>query len=100
MAVKHAPPTMQHCCIQVEWKLKRGKWRPKLLDYAKDADAHAVQATIKAAFAMIQADATEQEPTIQNAEEALKKLTTLKVPLLLLPMTLAQTHQASTDPSC
>lgn len=34
----------------MDWKLKRGKWRPRLLDFAKQADPAAVEAASRAAF--------------------------------------------------
>ncbi|KAK9908039.1 hypothetical protein WJX75_001968 [Coccomyxa subellipsoidea] len=34
----------------MEWKLKRGKWRPKLLDYAKSAKEEDVRESSQAAF--------------------------------------------------
>ncbi|KAI7837728.1 hypothetical protein COHA_008450 [Chlorella ohadii] len=37
----------------VDWKLKRGKWRPRLLDFAKQADPAAVEAASRAAFAAL-----------------------------------------------
>lgn len=37
----------------VEWKLTRGKWRPKLLDYAKHASEEEVVAATKKAFACL-----------------------------------------------
>ena len=52
--------------------------RPKLLDYAKHADDDAVKAASKTAFALLKAN-KDQDPPIQDAEQALKKLTTLKV---------------------
>lgn len=70
--------------MQVDWKLLRGKWRPKLLDYAKSADSDAVTAATKSAFAVL-GSYQEQEPTLQNAEQALKELIKLKVLLHLLP---------------
>jgi hypothetical protein len=30
------------CIVQVDWKLNRGKWRPRLLDYAKAAQVRRV----------------------------------------------------------
>ena len=59
----------------VDWKLTRGKWRPKLLQYAKDASDEAVTATTKKVFASLR---TAAEPAMQHVEEALKELTSLK----------------------
>lgn len=36
--------------LQVDWKLTRGKWRPKLLDYAKQHTERVVKDTSGAAF--------------------------------------------------
>lgn len=38
------------CAAQVEWKLTRGKWRPRLLDYAKAHSNEAVVAVSSSAF--------------------------------------------------
>ena len=64
--------------MQVDWKLSRGKWRPKLLDYAKDASEQSVVDATKSAFAGLKTAAT---PSLQHVEEALKELTSLKVSL-------------------
>ena len=79
-----APLLTSEFCMQVDWKLLRGKWRPKLLDYAKSADSDAVTAATKSALAVL-GSYQEQEPTLQNAGQALKELTKLKVLLHLLP---------------
>ena len=34
----------------VEWKLMRGKWRPRLLDYAKQQDEEGVKEASRAAM--------------------------------------------------
>ena len=62
--------------IQVEWKLTRGKWRPKLLDYAKHASEEEVVAATKKAFACL---GSAEAPALQEVEEALKELIGLKV---------------------
>jgi len=62
--------------IQVEWKLTRGKWRPKLLDYAKHASEEEVVGTTKKAFACL---GSAEAPALQEVEEALKELINLKV---------------------
>lgn len=67
--------------MQVDWKLTRGKWRPKLLDYAKDASEQSVLDATKNAFASLKTAAT---PSLQHIEEALQELTSLKVRLLQL----------------
>ena len=69
-------PTLCHLGSQVEWKLKRGKWRPKLLDYAKNASADEVKATTKKAFGLLGNDAV---PTVQQVKDSLDELISLKV---------------------
>lgn len=59
----------------VEWKLTRGKWRPKLLDYAKNASEEEVKAATKKAFGSVRNDAV---PAVQQVKESLDELTTLK----------------------
>ncbi|KAL0052823.1 hypothetical protein WJX82_008343 [Trebouxia sp. C0006] len=59
----------------VEWKLTRGKWRPKLLDYAKHASEEEVVSTTKKAFACL---GSAEAPALQEVGEALKELTSLK----------------------
>jgi len=61
--------------IQVEWKLTRGKWRPKLLDYAKHASEEEVVGTTKKAFACL---GSAETPALPEVEEALKELISLK----------------------
>jgi len=61
--------------IQVEWKLTRGKWRPKLLDYAKHASEEEVVGTTKKAFACL---GSAEAPALQKVEEALKELISRK----------------------
>lgn len=87
--------TLAHCCtlatvsagpklhcitatLQVEWKLTRGKWRPKLLDYAKDALEQSVVDATRKAYASL---GTAASPHMQHVEEALEELTSLKVRL-------------------
>ncbi|KAL0052410.1 hypothetical protein WJX82_001676 [Trebouxia sp. C0006] len=60
----------------VEWKLTRGKWKPKLLDYAKHASEEEVVGTTKKAFACL---GSAEAPALQKVEEALKELISLKV---------------------
>lgn len=42
-------------CVQVDWKLTRGSWRPKLLDYAKEHSEKSVSETSMAAFKLASA---------------------------------------------
>lgn len=67
---------MSYVSLQVDWKLTRGKWRPKLLDYAKDALEQSVVDATKSAYASLR---TSASPELQHVEEALKELTSLKV---------------------
>ncbi|DBB09955.1 TPA: hypothetical protein ACH3X3_001552 [Trebouxia sp. C0006] len=60
----------------VEWKLTRGKWKPKLLDYAKHASEEEVVGTTKKAFACL---GSAEAPALQKVEEALKELISLKL---------------------
>ncbi len=73
LAISFADPLIT---IQVEWKLTRGKWRPKLLDYAKHASEEEVVGTTKMAFACL---SSAETPELQEVEEALKELISLKV---------------------
>lgn len=54
----------------VEWKLRRGKWRPRLLDFAKAHTDEDVQAASTAAFSQ----ALKPEPDTSAALAALTKL--------------------------
>lgn len=72
--------------LQVDWKLIRGKWRPRLLDYAKHASDEAVVAATNAAFASLK---TSQIPEMQDVRKALKELTSLKASLF--PLTVCTT---------
>ena len=47
-------------CAQVDWKLTRGKWRPKLLDYAKCHSETTVRAATSAAFDIISSTQSAQ----------------------------------------
>ena len=40
-------------CWQVDWKLTRGKWRPRLLDYAEQQAEGVVETASKLAFAAL-----------------------------------------------
>lgn len=56
----------------VDWKLTRGKWRPRLLDFAKQQAAGVVEQASEAAFAAL------QKGTDAGAKEALDTLAKLK----------------------
>ena len=61
---------------QVEWKLKRGKWRPKLLESAKTASERTVVLVTREAFEIL---GNNDIPSLQQVEDAVDKLVTLKV---------------------
>ena len=61
--------------LQVDWKLTRGKWRPKLLDYAKAHSEDTVREATASAFRSMK-DAPEGS---EGLEEAMSALTALKV---------------------
>ena len=63
------------CCAQVDWKLTRGKWRPKLLDYAK---AHS-EATVKAATIAAYEIMSSTQSVQADLKAATGSLTELKV---------------------
>ncbi|KAK9794651.1 hypothetical protein WJX73_010280 [Symbiochloris irregularis] len=60
----------------VDWKLKRGKWRPRLLDFVKSNHEDAVKATSGDAFALvrIQSQHTVTQQQVVKAIAALSKL--------------------------
>lgn len=79
---------------QVDWKLLRGKWRPRLLDFAKQADPAAVEAASRAAFQALGSGGggsgsagsgqeggsrAAAEPSEANIKHALAELCVLKV---------------------
>ena len=65
------------CCAQVDWKLTRGKWRPKLLDYAKAHSEATVKAATIAAFEIMSSTQSAQA----DLKAAMGFLTELKVGL-------------------
>ena len=67
-------------CAQVDWKLTRGKWRPKLLDYAKSHSETTVRAATSAAFDIISSTQSAQA----DLKAAMGSLTELKVGLPVL----------------
>lgn len=68
---------------QVEWKLKRGKWRPKLLDYAKSLKEDDVQRSSEEAFSIASKITEKANPNAdldgKPLKDALQSLTQLKV---------------------
>ncbi|CAK0784462.1 hypothetical protein CVIRNUC_007666 [Coccomyxa viridis] len=58
----------------VDWKLTRGKWRPKLLDYAKSHSETTVRAATSAAFDIISSTQSAQA----DLKAAMGSLTELK----------------------
>ncbi len=73
----------QLSCKQVEWKLKRGKWRPKLLDYAKSLKEDDVQQISEEAFSKASKITEEANASAdldgEPLRDALQSLTQLKV---------------------
>ena len=65
--------------LQVEWKLTRGTWRPRLLDYAKNAPEGSVVAATKSAYTVLK---RPEDPALQDVQNAIKELTCLKAKLL------------------
>ena len=62
--------------MQIEWKLKRGTWRPKLLDFAKAVPNDTIQGASQQAYAIA------QEAEVSNAEEYAKMCKAALEPLL------------------
>jgi hypothetical protein len=58
----------------VEYKLKRGKWRPKLLDYAKAVSAEAAKAATSQALDKAACQGPEKETRLGEAVKTLLKL--------------------------
>ena len=78
--VNHFCAALSACCAQVDWKLTRGKWRPKLLDYAKAHSEATVKAATTAAFETMSSTQSAQA----DLKAAMGSLTELKVGLLVL----------------
>ena len=73
--VKYFSAALLACCAQVDWKLTRGKWRPKLLDYAKAHSEATVKAATTAAFETMSSTQSAQA----DLKAAMGSLTELKV---------------------
>ncbi len=69
------PSQICPCSLQVDWKLTRGKWRPKLLDYAKAHSEDAVRDATSTAFESMR----EAEGSELGLKEGMSALTELKV---------------------
>ncbi|KAL4458986.1 hypothetical protein ABPG75_013851 [Micractinium tetrahymenae] len=61
----------------VDWKLTRGKWRPRLLGFAKDLPAAQVEAASQAAFDLLAPHRGKEAPA-QAIKQALDALCVLK----------------------
>ncbi|PRW59936.1 hypothetical protein C2E21_1882 [Chlorella sorokiniana] len=83
------PPHLTHPELVklVDWKLLRGKWRPRLLDFAKQADPGGVEAASRAAFQALGEPGSSSgagcskaaaEPTEAAIKQALAELCVLK----------------------
>lgn len=59
----------------VEWKLARGKWRPKLLDYAKQQEDAVVKDVTEVAFKILSGGSID---TLASIKGAISQLTQLK----------------------
>ncbi len=69
---------------KIEWKLKRGTWRPKLLDYAKAVSDAEIQQASKAAFLSLKTLTNEiADDYTSCCEAALKPLVKIKVGFFL-----------------
>ena len=64
----------------MEWKLTRGKWRPKLLDYAKAHSEEAVREATCLAFESMD----EAAESTKGLKEAMSALTELKVMMIVV----------------
>jgi len=62
----------------VEWKLTRGKWRPRLLQFAQELPPASAEAATQAAFDLLAAHSGGDAPP-EVIKEALDALTVLKV---------------------
>lgn len=69
---------------QVQWKLTRGKWRPRLLGYAQDQKESDVRAASQAAFEQLGAASFELELRSESRSSLLKKF--LPLPLRAPPL--------------
>jgi hypothetical protein len=94
-ALSHLSPLKQS--TQVEWKLTRGKTRPRLLDYAKQAPPSAVEAASTAAFDLLAVHRGKEVPA-PVVKQALAALTVLKVGCALLGMAVAVVVCLETSP--
>ena len=65
--------------LQVDWKLKRGKFRPRMQALVGSNTAEAVQTATTAAFAALQDAAELSAPSDTDIKKALQHLTSLKV---------------------
>lgn len=64
----------------MDWKLARGKWRPRLQAFAGELSPDSVVETTRAAFASLSRDSVENVvPDISVLKAALLELTKLKV---------------------
>lgn len=69
-----------HSLCKIEWKLKRGTWRPKLLDFAKSVSDEEIQTASRAAFSVLASlgNATV-DSFAKTCEAALEPLVKIKV---------------------
>lgn len=71
---------------QVDWKLTRGKWRPRLLDFAKSHSDSTVKDVTLRAFNLVPpaVDVIPSQTKVKEAIEALSQLKVASFPTLLL----------------
>lgn len=68
------------CLRKIEWKLKRGSWRPKLLEYAKSVVKDEIEEASRLAFAAL--DVIQKggaESFERSCASAMAPLTKIKV---------------------
>lgn len=64
---------------QVDWKVRRGKWRGPLVGYARQADDGQVQAASRAAFAALRGGGGGKQPGEDAVKQALDAMCVIYV---------------------
>ena len=70
--------------MQIEWKLKRGTWRPRLLDFAKAVPNDTIQEASQQAYAVA------EEAKVSSAEEYANMCKAALEPLLKIKVRMGQ----------
>ena len=84
---------------KIEWKLKRGSWRPKLLNYAKAVPDEEIQNASRSAFSVLrEMGQKDAEDFTKQVEAALEPLVKIKVPVLPSSHLLHKTHADESVP--